>query len=181
MSIPTHERIVWSDAQPLPEPGDGYSHWEAATKTEQLRAVMVFAELRESASVTSLRDAILALQAEPMARMQASELDALDAEIAALDEMARGKGSSEAGDLSPPPPAFPWPVRVAVFWLGALDELPDYCRLIHVGPRVARLNEADPATAIRSRAMPRPGGARHRSSPPSMTGSVISMPASAAA
>ncbi|SFQ59764.1 Subtilase family protein [Roseivivax halotolerans] len=144
MSIPTHEGIVWSDAQPLPEPGDGYSHWEAATKTEQLRAVMVFAELRESASVTSLRDAILALQAEPMARMQASELDALDAEIAALDEMARGKGSSEAGDLSPPPPAFPWPVRVAVFWLGALDELPDYCRLIHVGPRVARLNEADP-------------------------------------
>ncbi|MHA6325305.1 S8 family serine peptidase [Roseivivax sp. CAU 1753] len=144
MATGKRKTASWKDIGDTTAPFDGYAHWEAASARRNPRAVMLFAELRPGKKAPTLRAAIAALRSEPRAKLQSAECDALATELAELDRSASGASGSDGGDLSPPPPAFPWRVTVAFFWLDEISKLPDYCRLLHVGPRVEALSETDP-------------------------------------
>ena len=145
MAIGEHNTASWSEISGSYAPFDGYSHWEAAAAQDAPRATLLFAELRAGGTVATLRDAIGAISNEPLAKLQIAERDALAAELAELDRLGSGASGSPDGNLSLSQAAFPWRVTVAFFWLGQIENVPPYCHLLHVGPRIHSLSETDRA------------------------------------
>lgn len=144
MKTVSAETTYWSEVSGDYAPFDGYSHWERATATFDPRAVLLFAELRPCGTVTTLEAAIESICNEPRAKLQVSERDALATELERLRGRSSGASYGADDDLSPSSDAFPWRVAVAFFWLGEIGEVPAYCHLLHVGPRVESLSETDP-------------------------------------